>query len=444
MQPRRPRDHKLTPDSELSGQKAVNLIEQVVLGMDCLWHPRGAFDPGIDGRIELRDARTKQPLARYLGVQSKGYARYTAETDDGFGFLCDLTDVNYWMGSNEPVLLVCSHPETREAWFVCITDYFADAERRASRRVRFDKHTDRFDASRADDLLRLGTRSEPVLHRQPPAPPEDLITNLLPVREHPAFLWAAPTDLYAYKQAHGRYLDAGGPRASDYLLREGHLYALRDPRSCPLKALCESEDVESFPVEEWADSNDVTLQRYWVELLRRTLFQQLKPHLSWHPTRGLFYFDAPEPLADLSIDGPTGRRQVVKVEYYLDKRDGKQHLKYARHHAFRPNFQRVDGRWHLEVEPDYFFSSDGQRDHGRGDEYLAGIKKLEKNLSVLGHLRMWAHLLNPPPSLLEAEPKTLTFGDLVTVRVPVGIDDALWQGKAADKAPSAKQDELAA
>lgn len=64
MQPRRPRDHKLTPDSELPGQQAVNLIERVVLDMRFLLQPRGPFDPGIDGRIELRDARTKQPLAR--------------------------------------------------------------------------------------------------------------------------------------------------------------------------------------------------------------------------------------------------------------------------------------------------------------------------------------------------------------------------------------------
>lgn len=438
------RDKKLTPDSEVSAQKAVNLIEEVVLDMGLIWHVRGPFDAGIDGRVELRDVRTKEPLNRHIGVQSKGWAKFTAETEDGFEFLCDAADIDYWMRSDDPVLLVCSHPATREAWFVCVTDWFADAERRAARRVFFDKHADRFDASKALGLLRLATRAEPVLHCRLPRPPEELVTNLLPILQHGSRVWSAPCELYDHAQVHGRYEEDGGERASDYLLRHGRLYTLRDPRSCALRHLCDINRVESVAAAAWSESEDPKLGRYWVELLRRTLLQQVKQQLRWHPKRGVFYFQAPDPLADLSVEGPNGKRQVVKVEYFSDKRRDERRLKYVRHHAFGPCFQSVDGLWHLEVEPDYLFTYDGERENYRGDEYMAGIKRLDKNLAVIGQLRMWEHLLTRPPSLLNPEPGLLTFGPLRTVPVPVGIDDALWRGKDTDDVRIPGQDELAA
>lgn len=436
---------KITPDSELSGQKGINLVEEVVLDMGFLWHPAGPFDAGIDGRIELRDVRTRKPLNRYLGVQSKGWQKYTAEDDNGFGFLCDFADVDYWMQSDESVLLVCSHPRTRQAWFKVVTDWFADAERRASRRIVFDKQADRFDSSRAVDLLRLGMRSEPALHRRPPPPPEQLVTNLLPILEHGARVWSAPTEFYDHRQVHTRYEEVGGGRASDYLLREGRLYSLRDPRSCPLRHLCDIAQLASVPADDWADSNEPRVRRYWVELLRRTLLHQVKHQLRWHFTRGLFYVPAPDPLAEVSIEGPKGPRLVVKVEHYLDKRRGERRLKYVRHHAFRPGFVRVDGHWRLEVEPEYLFTYDGERENFRADEYLAGIKRLDRNLAVVGQLRMWEYFLTRPPSLLMPEPPLLTFGPLETVEAPVGIDDDLWRGKdAGGREVAGGQDELAA
>lgn len=133
----------------------------------------------------------------------------------------------------------------------------------------------------------------------------------------------------------------------------------------------------------------------------------------------------------------------MKVEYYINKRDGGQRVAYVRHQAFRPGFEYVDGRWHLEVVPDYLFTFDGERESRRADEMLAGIKKREKNLAVLGHIRMWEHILTRPPSLLTDEPPLLLFGPLLTVEVPVGLDDALWRGKVSDDA-LVGQEELAA
>jgi hypothetical protein len=434
---------KVSPDSELTAQQGINLIEDIALDMGFLWHPPGVFDHGIDGRIELRDVRAKQPLNRYLGVQSKARARFTAENDERLEFLCDEADIDYWMRAEEPVLLVCSHPSTREAWFVSVSDWFRDAERRENRRVVFDKTGDRFDVERAVELLRLGTRREPALHRRLPAPPEKQLTNLMPILEHGSSLWSAPTDLFDHGQVHARYEQVGGARASDYLLRDSRLYSLRDPRSCGLQHLCDTAKVNQEPVENWAESEDPRLRRYWTELLRRNLLHQLKRRFGWHRGRSLFYIRAPDRLAELSIEGPNGKRLGVKVEYYIDKRDGEQRVSYVRHQAFRPGFEYVDGRWHLEVVPDYLFTFDGEHESRWADEKLAGIKKREKNLAVLGHMRMWEHILTRPPSLLTDEPPLLLFGPLLTIEVPIGLDDALWRGKVSDDCV-AGQGELAA
>lgn len=437
------RKTKVSPDSELTAQKAINLIEEIALGMGFLWHPPGVFDHGIDGRIELRDTRAKQPLNRYLGVQSKARAKFTAETTEGFEFLCEEADIDYWVRAEEPVLLVCSHPATREAWFVCVTDWFVDAERRANRRVVFDKARDSFSVERAVELLRLGTRSEPVVHRRSPAPPERLLTNLMPILEHGSRLWSAPTDAFDHWHVRARYDEAGGPRASDYLLRDGLLYSLRDPRTCALRHACDAASATSEPSTNWSESQDPRLQRYWVELLRRNLLHQLKHQFGWHRDRSLFYVRAPEPLAERSLEGPNGKRLGVKVEHYIDKRDGERRVAYVRHQAFRPGFEYVDGRWHLEIVPDYLFTFDGERETRFADEKLAGIKKRERNLAVLGHVRMWEFILTRPPSLLSDEPPLLLFGPLLTVEVPIGLDDALWRGKGGDRALPG-QEELAA
>lgn len=421
---------KKSPDSELLAQQGVNLIEEAILGMGFLWHVAGPFDHGIDGRLELRDVRSKTPLNRQIGVQSKAWTRFTAETDEGFEFLCDQADVDYWMRSDVPVILICSHPAEREAWFCCVTDWFADARRRAERRVIFAKRRDRFDSSRVMDMFRLAERREPVLHRLEPPPPESLLTNLLPILQHGGQVWEAGARCATVAEANELYTQAGGPRGSDYLLRSGRLYSLRDPRSCSLRVLIDVDDVGAFPATAWSESEDPVHVRHWVELLRRTLLQELKRELWWHPERHLFYFACPDPPAEVSIEGPSGRRKVVKVKHFFDKKLEEERLSYIRHHAFRPGFRRIDGRWHLEIEPDYLFTRDGRRESRRAHEYLSGIKRLDRNLAVIGHLKMWAHLLTRPPSLLMVEPPLLTFDELVAVEVSPGIDDALWLGKA--------------
>ncbi len=123
------------------GDAGIALIHQRVSAMDHVWHER-TVDAGIDGTIELRDPATGEVSNCHLQVQSKASDNdFPGETADRFHYDCDERDLDYWMKSSMPVLLVCSHPKRGEAWWVHIQSYFADPARRASGRVDFNKIT---------------------------------------------------------------------------------------------------------------------------------------------------------------------------------------------------------------------------------------------------------------------------------------------------------------
>jgi hypothetical protein len=152
---RRQSGKKITQQTMI-GQQGVNLVEQRVLEMGCLWNPTGSVEAGIDGDIELRDAETEEVLNAVVRVQSKATTEPLGAPDaQTFGYTCDERDLNYWMMGNAPVILVRSRPSTGEAYWVPIKDYFKDPKRRITRRITFDKRADVFDASARDKIAAL-------------------------------------------------------------------------------------------------------------------------------------------------------------------------------------------------------------------------------------------------------------------------------------------------
>jgi hypothetical protein len=69
--------------------------------------------------------------------------------------MCDERDLDYWLGGNAPVILIVSRPNSNEAYWIPIKDYFRDPIRQKQRKVLFDKRTDRFDLHCRDRLARL-------------------------------------------------------------------------------------------------------------------------------------------------------------------------------------------------------------------------------------------------------------------------------------------------
>ena len=74
---------------------------------------------------------------------------------------------------------------------------------------------------------------------------------------------------------------------------------------------------------------------------------------------------------------------------------------YYRHSGLKWQFVNLGGEWFCTLTPDYFYSYDGRRESRFSASYLSGIKKLERNQSVLGETRMWAAFLRFEPNLLD-------------------------------------------
>ena len=114
--------------SDIIGDKGIALIHRLVLDMGFVWNPTG-LEAGIDGYIEIRDEATGEVANCILQVQSKATAwPFAAETDASFSFLCDERDLDYWLGGNAPVILIVSRPDTNEAYWVSIKDYFSRSQ----------------------------------------------------------------------------------------------------------------------------------------------------------------------------------------------------------------------------------------------------------------------------------------------------------------------------
>ena len=230
--------------SSVIGQQGVNLIEKVVLEMGYLWYPTGGTEAGIDGSIEIRDPETGEVANSIVQVQSKATANpFQAETESGFDYLCSEKDLDYWMRGNAPVILVVSRPQSEEAYWVSIKDYFADPKRRAARKVRFDKTRDRFDEGCAAALVELAVPRDAGLYFAPPPVTELVYSNLLRVSHFPERLYVGQTDYrdrFRRKRVKLVVFGANGPTGrlvTRRALAEGHAVTAvtRRPDAFPIE-----------------------------------------------------------------------------------------------------------------------------------------------------------------------------------------------------------------
>ena len=215
---------KMIDHNTHKGDAAIALIHRRVSQMKQVWHER-SIDPGIDGTIELRDPATGEMSNQHIFVQSKASDRFSGETDTKFHYICKERDVDYWMkAEHNPVILVCSHPETGEAWWVHIQAWFSDPARRATLRVDFDKSIQKFDKDTTPRLFAVadphGKAHTPVAdHRA-----ETLISNLLPV-EFPDSFFSAEASTSSIGAIFAAQRESPYPVRSDFVLSHGRIYA---------------------------------------------------------------------------------------------------------------------------------------------------------------------------------------------------------------------------
>src|SRR6266508_4163278 len=416
---------KRFPESGQIGETGMALIGMLVAEMGFIWHPR-RVDHGIDGEIELVSP-DGAALNRVLFVQSKASERrFSGEDDNGFWWVCDESDIDYWLSGNAPVLLVCSHPASREAWWVSVKQALADPAARASRKVRFDKRRDRFDASAATALLELALPVSEGVYLRPPPRPEILLSNLLRVDYMADVVWSAPTRVADRREGYER-LRAAGPVASDWVLWGGEVFSFRRLGDAPLAPLVDGL-TKSTPTRELASSKSDDARNLLVQVCTRTLEDAHAHQLRWHGKHNYLYFRATEDLSPLTIkvDGGNGRT-VFSV--HPSKRDPSR-VAYYRHYALERQFLCLDEDWYLELNPTYHYTWKAVHNSRRSAGHLAAVKRIEGHPAVRRLTTFWAGYLRGPraPSLFDAPPDTrLRFGRLVEFPVDRGINDAIWR-----------------
>lgn len=409
-----------------SGEAGIALIHRLVNNMGFIWHPR-QVDHGIDGEIELVDLAERRPLNRTIWVQSKVARRFPGENDERFHFVCDPADVAYWGEANVPVILVCSHPDSNEAWWLPVSELFGDAMTRARRRVDFDKRRDRFDLSAAAALLDLGVPKSDSLHVQSIPYPERLFSNLLRVKRLPRTIWAAPAIVSGNREARD-LLRQRRMLSSDWMVLERTVYSFRRTDQEPLSHIADGVP-EAIETAEWTESKSADTQRRLVRLLNFTLAEMHHETLRRHPKRRYLYFRPTDDLLPrrMSTGKSKSGRVVFQAYPTADYPDGAKHF---RHHALEHRFVRLDGEWFLELSPTYHFTLDGYRDLPWGSEYVKGMKRRERNNAVRSLVEAWARLLSPDPNLFgDHERGPIQFGQLEVLEIDSGINDAAWDSE---------------
>ena len=411
----------------------VALCSMRVAEMGHIWREKGV-DLGIDGEIEL--VHEGRALNRVLWVQSKAKSdsiKFAGETDVALKFICEPNDIDYWLSGTAPVLLVCSHPESGDAWFKHLPTWFADATRRRQRVVEFHKTRDRFDESTANRLLDLGVDKAGGVYLRPPPVTETLTTNLLSVEHLATHVNIAPTPCRTWIDVNARMNKAGYKTFSDAVLLHGKIFTFR-PLDTPPLDVCTNGPSERIATDELADSEDPNDQALVTWLLNGTLKEIFQRDLRFHPDRKYLYFKAPRDSLTRKVR--TSKRSLrTVVEHYVPA-EGATWSQYVRHMALESQFVYLDGAWFLSLTPTYHYTSDGREDFRFGAAQLSQMKRIEGHEAVRGQTKFWARYLAGTRNLFSGpEEERLRFGELETVHVDCGIDDASWKPLPEDLVP---------
>ena len=420
---------KVTSQS-IIGQQGVDLIGQIVLKMGYVWRPTPIFDVGIDGEIEICDPITGEATNTIIKVQSKATTQqFRAETNNSFEYHCEQKDLDYWLRGNVPVILIVCRPDTDEAYWVSIKDYFSNPVTQKTRKVLFDKQRDRFDDSCAVALKKLVLPKDSGIYFAPLQKTETLYTNLLKVTFLAPKIHVAGTnhrkDGSVWKEFNLMEVKVG----PEWILTDKKIFSFHKLDEPPFNAICDLGTCESFDTREWADSKDEDIKRQFVKLLNKCLrkktrlfgleFNETHKHYHFRPTRELR-------VRKVSYQSLKKRASREVFKQYVNKNDPTQKT-YCRHSAFKGYFLRLGNEWYLEIFPTYHFTSDGYSKHKFRDELLQGIKRMDRNPAVLGQLLMWAdYLSQPTQNLFSSEYPFLRFGELVTVESNISLPDDVW------------------
>lgn len=424
---------KKISNSDIIGDGGIALIHRVVNEMGCTWHPTRAPEAGIDGFIEFRDPATGVMLSKFVFVQSK--ATLTPFNSGSITYTCEPNDLAYWLSFKEgPIILVYSNPDTGEAYWKHLQGYFADPERRASRKVFFDRERDRFDKFAYDRLLRCATEGHPGFELPLHSGYEMVYSNLLTIRRLPKQLYFAKTR-YSKPRAIWAALRAQGcGSVREWAHRGDRILSVHDLAEPPWREICDPGTVESFTPEEWWGLGDLDGRNDFIHLLKQCLRSRLaKDNVYYDRDEGCFYFapNSSEIERQIRYRTRTGRDEprTVISRYSKTLPDGSERV-YYRHFAFEARFRVYEGTFYLQLDPTHWYSKDGRTPLPNSGNLKTGMRRMEKNEAMRNHLIFLEFYLQDPRiedlfSSSEQDPY-LGFGELLAFRSKVVVPDKEW------------------
>lgn len=431
---------------QLLGESAIQLIGRRFIDMGYPWHPTNApLEAGIDGFVEVRDLQTGEATNSWIAVQSKARSSLEKENDRTFEFTCTPRDLEYWRRGNMPVLLVVSRPDRDEAWWVSVKEYFrADPTRQQSRRILFDKESDRLNTVAAARLLGLVQSAGSGTYFRPAPRRERLHTNLLEVTRLPKLIYKAETLYQDPKELRERLKVQMEFPPREWLLYNKLIYSVHDLRDQPWTSVCDLDTVDWFDPKDWASSVDPQEQRLFVWMLNDCLRDFAgKIGMRYGKDEDMLYFRKTKDLAPRTKRYRSRQHMTERTVFrdYKSKADPSR-IAYYRHVGFEPHFRRFDGKWCLEINPTYLFTTDGEKIHPFHQEYLSKIKSIEGSGAVGGTIVMFAELFRDHEDMFDDNYPHLGFGSLIEAELDVGIDDKLWSKDDSKRIDDKSQDTI--
>ena len=436
---RRTENHKRITRKQITGQRGVNLVEQIVLEMGFVWHPtNSSLESGIDGIIEIRDPETGETTNNIIQVQVKATEQeWIYDTQETFIYRCRARDIDYWMKSNTPIILVAVSPNRKEAYWANVKEVFSDSRKRQKKKLVFRKATQRFTASAASELMKLAVPKDvgpylPTIEHE-----ELLYSNLLEVESFPPSIYGASTDYRIHEEIFDWEKQNGIRLPSGWLLTDKMIRSVHDLRDEPWNQICDRGSVEQFGIDEWSDSDDPDIQREFVRLMNLTLRDDMHiRHLWYSKEEQCFFF----PVSRSVSGEPKPKKYHYKSLHTWTSRDivsehinpETKRVSYYRHSAMKGDFLRINGKWYLAITPHYIYTTNGKTIYPYSEELLSGIKRIERQSAVFGQTIMWKYKLTSKPDKtffdehLEERPLIL-FGDLLKLRSGQGLDDQSWR-----------------
>lgn len=428
---------KKVTDNQLNGELGETVVKAAIMNLGHVFEGRGRLETGVDGTIEFRDPATRQMTGKMVAVQVKttDKTRYTAESDASFEYLLRTADVEYWQQTSLPVIIVLYRQVDQTLFWKSV----AASEPGEERRLVFDKKADRLDAAAMDRLAALAIERGKLGSFVPPMRTGELAhLNLMRICM-PDEIFVADSPFASGRDAVPVLLKAEGQQF-DWVIRGRRFVSFRDPRGTPLEAIVDVDTVEAVDTEMVADSDDHDDEMVMIELLRRTMAEQLADELHYSRKGRIFYFKAedrhqPRRYHYRSLREATSAMVVQIYPYKKGKRQGQIHS--VRHHGFSPRFERIGSEWFLSISPTFAFTEDGFRPHRFAADLLAGKKRKDRNGSIRGQFFLFRFLLsgaelNDAPRLdlfPEAQLATtalLRFEPLEPVLMDAAVPESAW------------------